>query len=318
MTQIASNVHSPNREVPAKHGKPLLSVGLPVYNAATYIRLAIESILSQTLTDFELIISDNASTDETPDLCQTYARKDPRIKYFRNEINLGATKNFNRVFELASGKYFQWAAHDDIYSPDLLRACVDVLENDPTIVLCHATPVIINERGEELKDYMRNRGYFKLENTGSVNPHKRFADLVSRRHPCFQIFGVIRADVLRKTPGLGGYIGTDRNLLAEISLLGRFHEVPEVIYFRRHSEQYCALNDVGAQAEWYDPESRNQCIAPLSKNLAEYIRSIGRTPLKWRESLLCYLTICEWSIRRRKKLMQEFLARRTKISKALS
>ena len=307
MAQTPSQSHWSNKKTTVQVSSPRLSIGLPVYNASNYIREAVGSILNQSFRDFELIISDNASTDETAEICQEYAKNDSRVRYYRNEINIGAARNYNRVFDLSSTEYFQWAAHDDVYSPNFLKSCIEVLDRDPSIVLCHATPITINEHGEELKDYMRERNYFKLKNTGSPSPHKRFYDLACRRHLCFPIFGVIRAEVLHKTQGMGEYIGADRNLLAEIALLGRFHEVPETIYFRRHMEQYCALQDLSKQAAWIDPESKDTALARVRTNFVEYIRSIRRAPLSRRERLLCYLIMCVWSFRRRKKLFREIL-----------
>src|ERR1700761_38911 len=107
------------------NSKPLLSIGLFVYNGERYIREAIDSFLSQTFTDFELIISDNASTDATEQICLDYAAKDSRVRYSRNPRNMGAGWNVRRVAELATGKYFRWAACDDRCEPDLLRTCVE-------------------------------------------------------------------------------------------------------------------------------------------------------------------------------------------------
>ena len=96
---------------------PRLSIGLPVFNGDDYLEAVIVSILAQTYTDFEFVISDNASTDRTEEICRTYAAKDTRIKYFRNPKNIGATQNWYRVFDLSSGEYFASAAHDDLYAP---------------------------------------------------------------------------------------------------------------------------------------------------------------------------------------------------------
>src|SRR3989304_6465989 len=115
---------------------PLVSVGLPVFNGNKYIEQAIDSILAQTYQNFELIISDNASNDRTQEICQAFVARDKRIKYFRNDKNLGAAPNFNNVFNLSSGKYFKWAAYDDLLAPDFLSRCIDVLESMPDVVLC--------------------------------------------------------------------------------------------------------------------------------------------------------------------------------------
>src|ERR1700726_2570792 len=94
-----------------------VSLGLPVYNGERFVKHAIQSVLDQTFSDFELIISDNASTDSTPDTCEEFARKDPRVPYIRQEINIGAKANFNRVFEYSRGEYFKWVAADDVCGP---------------------------------------------------------------------------------------------------------------------------------------------------------------------------------------------------------
>src|SRR3974377_1117825 len=107
-----------NREVAMP--VPKVSIGLPVYNGENYLRLAIDSILTQDYTDFELIISDNASADATQEICREYTARDCRIRYYRNKINIGASGNYNRVFELARGGLFKWAAHDDVHLPAFL------------------------------------------------------------------------------------------------------------------------------------------------------------------------------------------------------
>ena len=97
---------------------PKISIGMPVYNGENYLAQALRAILSQTFTDFELIISDNASTDATQRICETFAAEDSRVRYFRNSRNIGIEPNFNAAFEPARGKYFMWTAHDDLLEPN--------------------------------------------------------------------------------------------------------------------------------------------------------------------------------------------------------
>ena len=99
------------------HGYPRVSVGIPVFNGERFLAETIESILAQTFKDFEIVISDNASTDRTEEICRSYAARDPRIRYNRNDTNRGAAWNHNRVFELARGEYFKWQSHDDFCAP---------------------------------------------------------------------------------------------------------------------------------------------------------------------------------------------------------
>jgi glycosyltransferase involved in cell wall biosynthesis len=112
---------------------PKVSIGLPVYNGENFIREAIDSILGQIFCDFELIISDNASSDGTEEICRSYAGRDQRVRYYRNEENIGSSGNYTRVFLLAKGKYFKWTAHDDICKPDFIEKCIEVLDKDDSL-----------------------------------------------------------------------------------------------------------------------------------------------------------------------------------------
>jgi glycosyltransferase involved in cell wall biosynthesis len=126
---------------------PRLGIGLPVFNGENYLEETLVSLLSQTYSDFELIISDNASTDGTGDLCRAYAARDRRIKYYRNSTNIGATQNWYRVFDLSCAEYFAPAAHDDLYAPDYMEKCIAVLQQDPSVVVCYSKTRVIDEHG---------------------------------------------------------------------------------------------------------------------------------------------------------------------------
>ena len=112
---------------------PRVSIGLTVFNSERYLDESIQSLLSQTFQDFELIISDNASTDRTKDIALTYAARDHRVRYVRNRMNIGVAGNFNQVFRLSSGEFFKWAAYDDLCAPDFLFRCVEVLDRSSTM-----------------------------------------------------------------------------------------------------------------------------------------------------------------------------------------
>src|ERR1700754_708341 len=107
---------------------PTISVGMPVYNGERYLRDTIGAILAQTFTDFELIISDNASTDGSSAICAEFAQRDPRIRYVRQEINRGAAANFRYVLDAARAPFFVWAGADDMRSPDFLAVNLDILQ----------------------------------------------------------------------------------------------------------------------------------------------------------------------------------------------
>lgn len=279
---------------------PHVSIGIPVFNGENFLKCALDSILSQTYTDFEVIISDNASTDKTQQICLEYAAKDSRIRYYRNKENVGATANFNRLVSLSSGKYFKWAAHDDVLAPDYLEKCVTILDNDPSIVLCHSRAARIDENGVVIGNY-DDRTLYRIT---SWKKHERFGDLISQRNSCWSIMGVMRADALKKTPLHGAYLDADRNLLAELGLIGRMYEIPEHLFFRRdhpqaytttyHSKDVLVRDYKNQLAWWSGNKKRPQIMLPRWKNLLEYFRSVNRVPLKFSERLLCYREISKW------------------------
>lgn len=286
-----------------------------------------DSILAQTYQDFELVISDNASTDCTQRICQEYAAKDSRIRYYRNEKNIGAPKNFNRVFELSSGEYFKWAAYDDVHAPKYLQKCISVLDRDPSVILCHSITGRIDEHGILVGIY--NRGM--LRRIGSEKPHERFGDLIGLLYACCPVFGVVRATSFRKTPLHGEYIGADRNLLAEIGLIGRIYEIHECLFFRRdHPGAYTStyygedrsttsLNRLQKETAYWSKDYWTSF--PHWKNCIEYFRSVNRVQLKWSEKLLCYDQIFRWIVKEGYLFMwsdmKDFLLRSSRLGRKL-
>jgi len=267
--------------------KPRVSIGLPVFNGEGYLAEALDSILAQTYSDFELIISDNASTDRTPEICRAYAARDPRIRYYRNAKNLGASPNFNRVLELSSGEYFKWAAYDDVLGPEFLSRCITVLDQDPSIVLCHAKTGRIDEHSALVGVYEEYQ-YLRL---GSRKPHERFFDLIRLDHSCNIVFGVMRASALRMTSLIGPYPASDRPLLAQLGLIGRLYEIPEILFYRRDHPQttWRVWGEKPEVAAWYDSTKAGRIIFPYWRLCFEYFMSISRVPLSWSDRLLCYV-----------------------------
>jgi glycosyltransferase involved in cell wall biosynthesis len=269
--------------------QPSVSIGIPVYNGENYLGKALDSLLNQTFTDFELIISDNASSDRTQEICLEYAAKDARIRYYRNNSNLGAADNYNRVFELSSGKYFKWAAHDDVCAPDYLEKCVEVLENNPDVVLAYPKAYLINEQDQITGIYTEN-----ISITAS-KPHQRLYQLLET-YGWFhgtQAFGLFRRSELAKTVLIGKYPQADRVLLAEVALLGKFAEVPDYLFHRRNHpkiSQRANPNDESLSV-WYDPKNKGKITLPQWKRYSEYFYVIKRTPLSWDEKLLSYLQL---------------------------
>lgn len=279
---------------------PRLSIGLPVYNGERFLRFALDALINQTYQDFELIICDNASTDSTRMICQDYAARDSRIRYYRNHTNIGAAANFNRAFELSHGEYFKWAASDDVISPDFLEKCIAVLDRDPSIVLCYSKADRIDSSGEIDGNYD-----FEMR-VSDPSPVVRFSDLILVNHFCIAIFGVMRRSVLAQTPLIGKFVGSDRTLLAELGLRGRLYEIPEYLFHRRdHTQTSGQMFRVHDRLAWFDPNKRGQINLVYWKVGKEYLYAVGRVPLNGSEKLHGYKTVLRWFIRRRRSLLQD-------------
>jgi glycosyltransferase involved in cell wall biosynthesis len=286
------------------HSTPLLSVGLFVYNGERFLEEALHSILNQTFTDFELIISDNASTDRTSEIAEAYAKRDSRIRYYRSEKNMGAGWNARRVYELATGKYFRWTAVDDLLEPDLLRRCVEILESDPDCVVAYASTKEVDENGTFIKNYVTPM------KADSNDPVARFRAMLLSPHRCYQIFGVMRMSALHQIPPQGVYVNADGVLLARMSLLGRFYEVPEHLFINRHHSgqseytlpvrltqpRFRLINRFGTlpTPEWWDPAKTRALTFPEFRQLLEFFLSIYRAPLSAGPKLRCYFMLLPW------------------------
>ncbi len=234
---------------------PRVTLAMPVYNGEKYIVESINSILAQDYADFELIITDNASTDRTEAICHDAAVRDARIKYVRNERNLGAGPNFNRGHELSSGEYFKWCACDDNISPDYLGACVRALDAHPEAVLAYGTAWHIDQDGRTIPVTGR-----KMPEMVDAQPARRFFKAVTTTWTVDQeMFGVFRSDALRKSSLHRSYYGSDLNLLREVALLGRFVHVPNIVFYNRdHPDRSEAIVDKTQKRLWQDTGARNR------------------------------------------------------------
>jgi len=287
----------------ANTNPPRLSIGLPVYNGERFLRFTLDSILGQTYRDFELIISDNASTDSTMLICQDYATRDSRVRYYRNLENIGAAENFNRVFSLARGKYFKWAAADDLISPTFLENCIAVLDQDPGVILSYSKVNRIDSSGE------LGGTYDYPMRVCDPAPHIRFSDLILINHFCVAVFGVVRRKILAETPLIAKYVGSDRVLLAELGLRGRLHEIPEYLFHRRdHPQASGRMFNVYNRLAWFDPSKRKSINLVYWKVGLEYLRSVNRVGLSWPEKIRCYQVAARWFFRRRKDLLEDIKA----------
>jgi glycosyltransferase involved in cell wall biosynthesis len=281
---------------------PLISIGLPVYNGQRYVASAIESILNQTFNDFELIISDNASTDDTEEICSNYCLNDSRIKYYRNAKNIGSAKNFNRVFELSAGTYFRWHSADDLCDPMLLEKCKRVLDTDKSIVLCSPQTILIDEFGN-LIDYLNDNLNIRDEKTKN-----RLEKLHLRLRLCNAQYGLMRSEIVRKTALEGDYPGSDIVFLSEMCLYGNFEQLYEHLFYRRwHENASSNLKTVQEQQYFWDPDTSGKLFLREWRHIVEHIRIVERASIRFDEKIQVITLILKWIRWNRKTLFREIL-----------
>jgi len=275
---------------------PVVSIGLAVYNGEKYIREAVDSILNQTFTDFELIISDNASTDQTEKICRAYAAQDERIRYHRNSVNIGGANNENQTCQMARGKYFRWAAHDDVCAPTLLEKCVAALDENPDVVLSYSIIVHIDEKGNHLKALDDDVGLSPKAST-RFKALSNFWD-----HNCETTYGLMRLDVLKLTGLQRNYTDSDRTLLCHMGLYGRFLRIPEPLFYKRiHGDMSTVVyRDFRERMAWFSESYQNKITFPYWMQFFHYLEIITKTPLPFSEKMLCYLHMIRWLIDERR------------------
>ncbi len=283
-----------------------VSIGLPVFNGEQYLEQCIQSLLAQTYTHFELVICDNASSDGTEEICRSYAALDDRVRYHRNPENLGLIPNFNLTFELSSGEYFRWAAHDDLCAPEHLERCIAVLDSRPSVVLCYCKTMEIDSDGQVVGPYEDN---LALLDDDPVKRHRAFHRRFRNQERCDPMFGLVRSEALRKTGLLGGFNSSDFILLQKLVLLGIIQEIPDRLFFRRiHPLRSTRANrSPEALAEWLDPANRGRVVAPLWKLVYERFKAVKDSPLGRRERIRCYMHCMNWLIWLWRELTREAL-----------
>jgi glycosyltransferase involved in cell wall biosynthesis len=264
---------------------PTVSIGLPVFNGERYLAEALESLRAQDFDDFELLIGDNGSTDRTRDICLNYARRDSRITYHRSDVNRGATWNYNRLVPLACGRYFKWAAHDDVCAPTFLRRCVEALQSvDEHTVLCYPRTVLIDEHGGVLDDQ-----FLDGLDLDEGSPHERLARHARHTGEQHAVFGLLRMSALRRTGLIRGFWGGDLALLSELLLLGRFIELPDRLFYRRYhpGTSLVATRSFEEATAWFDPRRHGRASLPRVELLLDLLRTVARAPLPPSERARC-------------------------------
>ena len=276
---------------------PRLTIGLPVYNGENYLAEALDDLLGQSYADFELIISDNASTDATPDICRRYQKQDSRVRYVRQPHNIGLAPNHNFTVEQARGELFKWASHDDLYARDLLKCCVDALDEHPHVVLAHSWTAMIDGSGT-----ITEKAEYPLATSSSRAPERFRSALFADGGDDYG--GVVRTVILRRTPLHGSYHHADRTVMTEVALYGPFYQVPDWLFFRRdhpeRAERACPT--MRTRCANMDPRRADRLRHPAARLYGEYVWAyagmIRRAPLSAADRRECYRYLVQWTASR--------------------
>ncbi len=268
-----------------------VSIGLPVFNGENFVAVAIESVLCQSFTDWELVISDNASTDTTERLCRNFAENDARIRYFRQPENVGAAPNFNFTFAEAAGEFFQWLAHDDYLDPDWLAQCVAALDADCEVQLVYGQELGVDNTGRTIG----KRPY--LQPNARATACERMYAILNNDRGSPAVFGLTRREVLARTDLIGGYDASDQVLLVDLAMRGKIVELPDWLYYHREHENRSvhAHGDRHAAGEWFSTRNKGKTTFPEWRLMREYLRVIRRAPLAWRERWECFVQFLRWA-----------------------
>lgn len=274
---------------------PRLTIGLPVYNGEKYITESLDALLGQSYTDFELIISDNASTDSTGDICRQYEKQDSRVRYIRQPQNIGLAPNHNFVAYEARGELFKWAANDDLYACDLLKLCIEALDEYPQVVLAHSWTAKIDPSGTVTDAYE-----YPLT-TATPRAPERFRSILFDSGGDDD-YGVMRAEVLRRTAMKESYHHADHTIVAEIGLHGPFYQVPDWLYFRREHPGQNGQATMRRRCANMDPRRADRLRHPAVRLYGEYvwgyIAGIRRAPLSAADRRECYRYLAQWFVSR--------------------
>ena len=210
---------------------PHVTIGVPAYNASAHLSVCLDSLLAQVYGDFVLQIADNASTDETEEICRKYVAMDPRVRYHRHPRNIGMYPNMNFLLRTASTPYVKLANADDYWAPGMLTDALRVMESNPDVVLAYPMMTLVDESGAPFQAYGHRLHLVEPD------PTIRFKRALSEIGLVSQLMGVMRASTVRRMRPMRSLPGEDILFVCELSLYGKLFQTSEHQYFRRFHPQ---------------------------------------------------------------------------------
>jgi GT2 family glycosyltransferase len=273
----------------------LVTVGVPVRNGERHLGAALASLLGQDVDGLVVVVSDNASTDASAELVADLASGDDRLRLVRRPVDVGANANFNGLVDHCATPYFMWSAADDVRSEGHLAACLAAMDGagpdaaavagtgppggtrspsggDGPPVVAHGAAVLVDDAGEAMGIDIGEQA-----RAAHGGPGARFTDVLLHEVWCTPVFGLLRADVLRRTALLRPFYGSDKVLLAELALLGRFALVPGATLWRRCHDRQSTVLDARAKRTWAAGRARRRPSG--ADALAAYVGLAARAPL---------------------------------------
>ncbi|MEM7271501.1 MAG: glycosyltransferase family 2 protein [Actinomycetota bacterium] len=266
---------------------PTVSIGLPIYNGERFIERSVRSVLDQDYADFELVVSDNGSTDRSLEIIEEVADGDPRVVILRNSENRGAAWNYNNAFDHSRGRYFRWHADDDWFEPELIGKLVKAFEAEPSAVIAHSWTRFVDDDGAMTREFQDD---LRVQDD---TPQDRLRSTITNLTFCNPVFGLIRSDALGRSAKIGAFPGSDAILLYELAMYGTFAVVPELLYNRRPGNSIKTNNSMQAVAEWFAPTGRGGRF-PAAYRSAAMVNAIRRAPLPAGEKAACLQTFLRY------------------------
>jgi glycosyltransferase involved in cell wall biosynthesis len=282
---------------------------MPTYNRAARLQIALTSVLQQSYGTLEIIVSDNASTDDTADVCRTMAAQDCRVQVYRQSTNVGPVANFEFVKSKASGKYFMWLADDDSLSNNYVRACVERLERSPELILVHAAASYFRADGS---DY--DEAVFALD---QPKPIQRVLSYFWRVSQNAMFYGLYRREAILdcRMPNI---LGGDWAWIADVAIRGKtlvqrdvkirrsaagtsasYDRIMDLVDTPRSMRRYPSLvlaGGIGAHIALKSSSFRARypvlrfAIAPLVMAILAYRRIVRPALGRWRSTIRRYAT----------------------------
>lgn len=279
---------------------PKISLALPVYNGEKYLEACLVSLLSQTFRDFELVISDNASTDRTAEIIAEFAERDPRIRVIRQVENVGAAENFNLLFHETKAEIFKWCAYDDCLVPEFLEETYSALAAEPNAVISHSQ-TLIHDLDNDTKEVFVPR--FSMPRDDKITRLRQMLLFGTR---CYEVFGLIRREALNNTDLIGNYRGGDNVLLYRLALLGPILVVPRPLFILgRHSTQSTVMvQNTAAYQAWFQGRSAKSISFPDWLFVKEIWKIMNGLDFTLSERLRCYGELVGETYRRRRILIR--------------